>query len=202
MTGGGIASGVSCSKKLPLRNVTARLHPLPTKWGNFGMPDRHRLVIVDDEARAARHGRRVSGTPWLCRQHRRLVAMNSMPAWPTPRPTCLILDVNMPGENGFEIARRVRATQQRANHDADSRRRRGGPGGRAGTGRRRLCDQAVRPARVARTHPSAAASHGTRRGDAHQPAIGTPSNRACASAISCWTWRRAGCCRRTGRSWR
>lgn len=50
MTGGGIASGVSCSKKLPLRNVTARLHPLPTKWGNFGMPDRHRLVIVDDEA--------------------------------------------------------------------------------------------------------------------------------------------------------
>ena len=73
------------------------------------MPDRHRLMIVDDEAELramvaeylGRHGYVVSTASDGGELDACLV---------TTTPDLLILDVNMPGENGFDIARRVRAS--------------------------------------------------------------------------------------------
>ena len=55
----------------------------------------------------------------------------------------LILDVMMPGETGFEFARKLRTSSTRADPDADRARRSREPHPGARDRRRRLCRQAV-----------------------------------------------------------
>ena len=72
------------------------------------MPDRRRLVIVDDEPELCamvaeylgRHGYTVSTAGGAAELDMLLAGTT---------PDLLILDVNMPGEGGFAIARRIRA---------------------------------------------------------------------------------------------
>src|SRR5271166_5708882 len=72
------------------------------------MPDRHRLVVVDDEpelrAMVAEYLGRYGYDVTTAADGRE---MDTCVA--DAMPDLLILDVNMPGENGFEIARRIRA---------------------------------------------------------------------------------------------
>ena len=75
------------------------------------------------------------------------------------QPDIVLLDLAMPGPDGFAVAGRIRA----AGRDADPRRlrreRRGGQGSRAGDRRRRLPDQALRtrPSSWPASTPSSAA---------------------------------------------
>jgi DNA-binding response OmpR family regulator len=72
------------------------------------MPDRHKLVIVDDEPDlCAMVAEYLSQHGYAVRTAAGGIELDTCIA--ETMPDLLILDVNMPGEGGFEIARRVRA---------------------------------------------------------------------------------------------
>ena len=87
--------------------ATAQSSRQSTRAGNR-MPDAHRLVVVDDEPELrlmmaeylGRHGYAVGTAAG---------AEELDACLEDGMPDMLILDVNMPGENGFSIARRIRA---------------------------------------------------------------------------------------------
>ena len=75
----------------------------------------------------------------------------------------VVLDVGLPGISGFEILRRLRRRKSRVPVlAADRARRAGGPGARARPRRRRLPDQALRPARTRSPRARAAAARAWR----------------------------------------
>ena len=70
----------------------------------------------------------------------------------------ILLDVMLPGKDGFAVCRELRSVWRRdADHPADRAGRGSREGARAAARRRRLPDQAVQPARAARAHPGGAA---------------------------------------------
>ena len=60
-------------------------------------------------------------------------------------PDLVVLDLGLPDVPGEAVARELRAAAAHADPDADGQERAGRPDSRAGTGRRRLRDQAVQP---------------------------------------------------------
>ena len=65
------------------------------------------------------------------------------------RPVAVVLDIGLPGLDGVEVCRRMRAARRLdARAVRDRPRRRGRPDGRPRAGRRRLRHQAVQPARA------------------------------------------------------
>ena len=77
----------------------------------------------------------------------------------------VVLDVMLPGIDGFEILRRLREQSRVPGDHADRARRRCGPHRGTGTGRRRLPAEAFQPARTGGPHPR------------HSAALRTPSRR-------------------------
>ena len=76
----------------------------------------------------------------------------------------VLLDIMMPGEDGLSLAGFIRATTSDPGHPAHRQGRGDGPHRRAGDRRRRLCHQAVQPARAARPDQGGAAADRRRRG--------------------------------------
>ena len=72
-------------------------------------------------------------------------------------PDLIVLDLNMPEEDGLSIVRDLKQKMQRAGHHADRDREPDRPRGRPRARRRRLPRQALRAARAAGAHPLGAA---------------------------------------------
>ena len=70
-----------------------------------------------------------------------------------PGVDLVVLDVMLPGIDGFEILQAPAPAKQSAGNDADRPRRGCGSHHRARTGRRRLPPQAIQPARTGGAHP-------------------------------------------------
>ena len=87
-------------------------------------------------------------------------------------PDLIVLDLNMPEEDGLSIIRDLKKRGERPGHHADRDRERDRPGGRPGTRRRRLSRQALRTARAAGPHPRGAAAERRR---PQQPAAPQPA---------------------------
>ena len=69
------------------------------------------------------------------------------------QPDIVLLDLAMPGPDGFAVAGRIRAAGRDADPGRLRRERRGRQGARAGHRRRRLPDQALRTGRAPGPHP-------------------------------------------------
>ena len=78
----------------------------------------------------------------------------------------VVLDVMLPGINGFEVLRRIRATFTAAGAFTDSARRRCGPHRRAGDWGRRLSAEAFQSARTGGADSSRPAPHARGQGGA------------------------------------
>ena len=103
-------------------------------------------------------------------------------------PDLVVLDVLLPGMDGRAVLRQVRQERREVpiillTQVGESGRARDGPRG----GRRRLPEQAVRPARARRPHPGGAAPGPARR---RSRAGRAPS--ACAAGPCSWTGRPSG----------
>ena len=101
-------------------------------------------------------------------------------------PDLVILDWMIEGVTGIEVCRRLRRkgpTAARADHHADRARRGDGPHPRPGNRRRRLCHQALQPAR---------AGGAGRRGAAPGAARLWPASSS-TMPTSRWMWSRTGC---------
>jgi DNA-binding response OmpR family regulator len=69
----------------------------------------HKVLVVDDEAKIAK----VIAGYLEAAGYAAVLAFDgeaAIAAFAAERPDCVILDVNMPGKDGFEVARRVRAS--------------------------------------------------------------------------------------------
>ena len=105
----------------------------------------------------------------------------------------LVLDIMMPGENGLDLTRSLRAEERGADPAADRHGRARRPHHRPGERRRRLSGQALRAARAGAAHP--------RHPDARVPASARATARArSASAPSSSTSTAAACSRAASRS--
>ena len=89
-------------------------------------------------------------------------------------PDLIVLDLNMPEEDGLSIVRDLKQRVARADHHADRDREPDRPGGRARARRRRLSRQAVRAARAAGARPLGAAPRSAGR----RPAAAAARSRA------------------------
>ena len=115
------------------------------------------------EARGARRPGPARGRP---RRRRRRDGDDALWMAEAAPYDAIVLDVMLPGIDGFEILRRLRARQRvDAGADADRARRDRGPGRRARRGRRRLPDQAVLVRRAARPPARARAPRPDRTAD-------------------------------------
>ncbi len=96
---------------------------------------------------------RVSDPGGLHRGVRNTKAHRGLEKAGQPGVDLVVLDVMLPGLDGFEILRRLRQQSKVPVHHAHRARRGCGPHRRAGTGRRRLPAQALQPARAGGPHP-------------------------------------------------
>ena len=96
-------------------------------------------------------------------------------------PDLVLLDVRLPGEDGLALARWLRERHDVAIIMVTARGRGDRPRGRAGSGRRRLHRQALRPARAARAHEERAAPG---RESAHPAGCGRLAPRPCSATAS------------------
>ena len=104
-------------------------------------------------------------------------------AFAKEEPDLIVLDLNMPEEDGLSIVRDLKAALDRAGDHADRDRERDRPRRRARARRRRLHRQALRAARAGRAHPLGAPP---RAGPRKRPRPKTRMRRTrwCASAPS------------------
>ena len=129
-------------------------------------------------ARVPRPARRVGRS-----RRRRRSAPSSGSSRPADPYDIVLLDVMLPGIDGFEVCRRIRPEARRADRDADRPRRRRRSRGRARDRRGRLPAEAVQSARAPRPHARgpAARAPGRRRRRPRRPSPRAPSTSAISS---------------------
>ena len=119
------------------------------------------VLLVEDDAKLARLTRD------YLEQHELVVTTvgdgnSAVREGMRPDIDVIVLDLMLPGRDGFEVCRELRERVARADHRRDGARRGGRSRARSRARRRRLRDQAVQRARAAGAHPRRGAARAGR----------------------------------------